>query len=242
MTIFSRREFLHYFKMIWAFLLPTMPRFLKAEGSTGNSGKVRYMRLPTPKLEGLISLEEAIQRRRTVRNFKKHKAITIEQYSQLMWASQGITEFGGYKRASPSAGALYPMDLYGVIGTNGVHNINTGVYHYLPEKHSIELISTGDVLDKIAEASLFQMWMAKAPINIIITSEYSRITGKYGNRGIRYAHMEAGNISQNIFLQAEALGLKAGIVGAFNNKLVNRTINVPTSHEPLLIMPVGFKA
>ena len=170
------------------------------------------------------------------------KPLSTKQFSQLMWAAQGITETGGFKRAAPSAGALYPIDVYGAIGLHGVDGIDAGVYRYLPEKHSISCINKEDVVKKLAEASLYQMWMANAPINIVITTQYQRITIKYRDRGIRYALMEAGNISQNIFLQAEALGLKAGIVGAFNDHLVYQLLQAPTSHEPLLIMPVGFRA
>jgi SagB-type dehydrogenase family enzyme len=86
------------------------------------------------------------------------------------------------------------------------------------------------------------MWMAKAPINLVITAEYSRVAVKYGNRGIRYAMIEAGHIGQNLFLQAEALGLKAGIVGAFHDKELIEIMEIPRTHEPLLIMSVGYAA
>jgi len=84
--------------------------------------------------------------------------------------------------------------------------------------------------------------MAKAPLYIVITAEYSRTTGKYGKRGVRYALIEAGHVGQNIFLQAEALGLKAGIVGAFNDSKLIEIMKIPNSYEPLLIMPVGYGA
>jgi SagB-type dehydrogenase family enzyme len=104
------------------------------------------------------------------------------------------------------------------------------------------LITEGDLRKDVARSSLSQMWMAKAPINLVITSEYSWIKIKYGSRGERYAMIEAGHIGQNIFLQAEALGLRAGIVGAFHDKNVNRVMKINRSHEPLLIMPVGYEA
>ena len=93
----------------------------------------------------------------------------------------------------------------------------------------------------MARASLSQMWMALAPSSLVITAEYDRITNKYGTRGVRYAMIEAGHVGQNIFLQAEALGLGAGIVGAFDDKDVIRVMGIPRSHEPFLIMPVGYK-
>jgi SagB-type dehydrogenase family enzyme len=84
------------------------------------------------------------------------------------------------------------------------------------------------------------MWMAKAPIMLVITGEYNRSTIKYGPRGITYTHIEVGHVGQNIFLQAEAIGLNAGIVGAFNNQQVIKTMGLPSSHDPLVIMPVGY--
>ncbi len=134
--------------------------------------------------------------------------------SQRVWTAQGITEDSGFKRAVPSAGALYPMDVYAVVGQDCVEQIEAGVYHYEPKGHSLSLVTKRDLRDSIARAALSQMWMAKAPINLVITAEYSRVAVKYGNRGIRYAMIEAGHIGQNLFLQAEALGLKAGIVMA----------------------------
>jgi SagB-type dehydrogenase family enzyme len=196
--------------------------------------------LPKPSFDGKISVERAIKERRTIRDFKD-RPLTLIQLSQLLWAAQGITDPKEGKRAAPSGGALYPLDIYLVIGENRAEGMEAGVYHYLPEAHSILLISKGDRRKEIALASLWQMWMAKAPVLFIITAEYRRITGKYGERGIRYALVEVGHVGQNLFLQAEALGLGAGIVGAFNDADVLKATGAPPNHEPLLIMPVGYK-
>ena len=93
----------------------------------------------------------------------------------------------------------------------------------------------------MAMASLGQMWMLYAPITFVITAEYNRITGKYGQRGMRYAMIEAGHIGQNIFLQSQAMGLEAGIVGAFEDHKVIQVMGIKSTHEPLLLMPVGYK-
>ena len=195
------------------------------------------MKLQEPRFKGTISVEEAIRHRRTVRSFKS-KSLSLDQLSQLLWSAYGMTE--GFRRTVPSAGALYPMDVYVVLGA--VEDMDKGVYHYIPEAHEISLISKGDFREEIAKASLSQMWMAEAPISFIITVEYQRITIKYGERGIRYAIMEAGHIAQNLFLQSEALGLGAGIVGAFHDEKIIKITGIPQSHSPLLIMPVGHKS
>jgi SagB-type dehydrogenase family enzyme len=196
--------------------------------------------LPKPSFDGKVSVEKAIKERRTIRDFKD-RILSLTHLSQLLWAGQGITDPIERKRAAPSGGALYPLDIYVLIGENGVEKIEAGVYHYLPKEHSISLISKGDLRKEMASASLGQRWMAKAPVIFLITAEYRRITGKYGERGIRYALIEVGHVGQNLFLQAEALGMGAGIVGAFNDLELSRVVGLPPKHEPLLIMPVGYK-
>jgi SagB-type dehydrogenase family enzyme len=198
------------------------------------------MKLPDPQLEGGVSLEQTIVWRRTIRSFSK-KTVPLFFFSQLAWAAQGVTGADKLKRSAPSAGALYPMDVYAALGQDSVEGLNAGIYHYHPQAHAIKLKTQGDLRQPLAEASLHQMWMARAPINFIITAEYQRITGKYGRRGRRYAMIEAGHIGQNIFLQAVALGLTAGIVGAYDDHKVSRVLAITDSHEPLLIMPVGYQ-
>ncbi len=198
------------------------------------------MRLPDPLLDGAMSLERAVYQRRTIRSFDG-KALTVGQFSQLLWAAQGITEKRGFKRAAPSAGALYPMDIYGAVGRDCIEGLDPGVYRYEPDDHAVSLIQAEDVRRDIAVASLAQMWMAHAPLTLVITAEYRRIEVKYGRRGIRYAMIEAGHIGQNIFLQCQAMELAAGIVGAFDDQEVIRVTGIKEAHEPLLIMPVGYR-
>ena len=199
------------------------------------------MKLPDPKTKGTASVEQAISQRRTVRSFKSDP-LDLNQISQLLWSLQGITANGGFKRAAPSAGALYPMDVYAVVGSNSIKQLDAGVYHHKPQGHLLSFVTGDDLRVPLAKASLSQIWMARAPINVVITAEYQRVAVKYRKRGVRYAMIEAGHIGQNLFLQAEALGLKAGIVGAFRDNEIIRVLKIPTSHEPLLIMPVGYGA
>jgi SagB-type dehydrogenase family enzyme len=157
----------------------------------------------------------------------------------LLWAAQGITDRNRGFRSAPSGGALYPLDVYVVAGKGGVEGIGAGIYRYLPQKHVLEKLGDGDRRERLAQAALQQTWIGEAPVVFVITAEYSRITGKYGQRGIRYAQIEIGHVGQNIFLQAEALKLRTGIVGAFYDDKVAETIEAPDKHEPMLIMPVG---
>jgi len=195
--------------------------------------------LPTPSTPGTVSVEKALKNRRTIRRFA-NKALSQAQLSQLLWAAYGVTDPRGLK-TTPSAGALYPLDIYVVVGERQVIDLAPGVYHYLPEKQALRSRRPGDVRNAVARASIYQNWMAEAPVMIVITGEYRRSQIKYGQRGIMYTHMESGHAGQNIFVQAEALGLGAGIVGAFDNAAITRTLELPSAHDPLLIMPIGYK-
>lgn len=201
--------------------------------------KEEAMNLPHTDHAGSLPVEAVIKRRRTVRSFSS-RPVSQNDLSQLVYAAQGITDGPGFKRAAPSAGALYPLDIYAVVGEKGVEGLEAGVCRYIPSNHRIEHVSAGDRREALARASLHQMWMADPPLSLVITAEYSRICAKYGDRGVRYAMIEAGHAGQNIFLQAEALGLKAGIVGAFKDTDVIEVLGIPKQHEPLLIMPVGY--
>ena len=243
LSYLTRREILKNitnYLMVF-FLMPFLSiRNAMARKVDGTTRKMEgQMNLPKPRLKGEVSVEEAIKHRRTIRAYQS-KPLIPEQLSQIFWAAQGITEDRGYKRSAPSGGALYPLDIYAVVGDNGVKGLTAGIYHYDPYKHAALLITEGDFREDVARAALSQMWMARAPLNLVVTSEYGRITSKYGARGKRYAMIEAGHVGQNIFLQAEALGLRAGIVGAFHDNDVIRVMKINRSHSPLIILPVGY--
>ncbi|MBU4377454.1 MAG: SagB/ThcOx family dehydrogenase [Candidatus Omnitrophica bacterium] len=194
--------------------------------------KAKEIQLPQPITKGIISLEEAIAKRRSQRSFSK-KELTLYQISQLLWAAQGITERrGGHSlRNAPSAGALYPMEIYALT--------KDGVYHYLPERHALEVLSEGDLRGDLCNASLGQSSVSDAPLDIVICAVYDKVTFKYGERGKRYADIETGHIAQNIHLQAVALGLVSVPIGAFSDEEVKSILNLPADHVPLYIIPVG---
>lgn len=192
--------------------------------------------LPSPLLDGKISLENALQNRRSVRTFDDGETMTLAEVSQLLWAAQGITA-GNRFRTAPSAGAIYPVQMYLI--AESVDSLAAGIYRYLPVTESLELVCEGDFLEAIAEASLGQMWMAKAQVLIAISARYGTITSVYGERGVTYTHMEAGHISQNIYLQCVSLGLGTCAVGAFDDLSVASILQLPDDEVPLYLMPAG---
>jgi SagB-type dehydrogenase family enzyme len=195
------------------------------------------IKLPEPRYESETSVEEALLQRRSIRAYSGEN-LTIEEVSQLLWAAQGITaSWGG--RTAPSAGALYPLELYVVVGT--VEGLESGVYRYRPEKHELEKVKDGDVRAELADAALDQECIQDAAINIVFTAVYERTTGKYGERGIQYVYMEAGHTAQNVYLQADALDLGTVTIGAFSDSDVTDVVGVQEQENPLYIMPVGRK-
>ncbi|MCI2426522.1 SagB/ThcOx family dehydrogenase [Candidatus Acetothermia bacterium] len=193
--------------------------------------------LPSPRHTGEMSVEEAIFRRRSIRRFPD-EPLTLPEVSQLLWAAGGKTIDGvtGPTRAFPSAGGLYPFEIYLVAGN--VTGLADGIYRFRWRDHSLEMIKEGDFRAELMEASLRQRFVAQAPVSIVWVGDFARIRRFYGARGVdRYISMDVGGAGQNVHLQAEALNLGTVIVGAFHDHLVQRILR--TELTPLYIMPVG---
>ncbi len=195
------------------------------------------IKLPAPLYDGKCDLNRALQMRRSVREFKKD-AMPLAQASQLLWAGLGVTSVGGF-RTAPSAGALYPLELYLVAGR--VEGLEPGVYHYDPLHHTLRLVASGDQRAGIADASLGQTWMANSPAMIAISAVYERTTDKYDERGSRYVHMEVGHVAQNVLLEAVSLDLGAVVVAAFADNELKKILHLPAGEHPLCIIPAGRK-
>lgn len=190
--------------------------------------------LHEPLRESACSLERALCERQSVREFG-NAPLSVAALSQLLWSGQGASR-GGH-RTSPSAGALYPLELYLVAGN--VREIVPGVYRYDAARHRISRIAEGDRRSAVAEAALGQTWMADAAAILAIAAVERRTTRKYGRRGVRYVHMEAGHAGQNVLLQAVALGLAAAPVGAFDDGAVGAILALGAHEQPLYLIAVG---
>lgn len=193
-------------------------------------------RLPELTSASDATLSRVLRERRTTRAFSP-LPLSLHQVAQLLWAAQGISARDGY-RTAPSAGATYPLELQLVAGN--VEGLPSGSYRYDPTNHAAELMVPGDLRQAVAEAALHQSWIAAAPAVVIVSAVDTRTTFKYGNRGIRYVHMEVGHASQNFLLQAVALGLAGAIVGAFDDDGLKRLLHLPEEERPVAILPVGY--
>ncbi len=196
-----------------------------------------HIKLPDPRITGEQSVEVLFKQRRSVRSYQK-SPLNLADVGQLLWSAQGVSNAQGL-RTAPSAGALYPLKLFVVVGD--VNELSPGIYQYNPEEHSLLKTVNGDLRKSLQKAALDQSCIGDAAIIFVFTAIYQRTTWKYGKRGLRYVHMEVGHAGQNLFLQAEALGMGTVVVGAFDDDEIREVLNLDTDVQPLSLMPVGRK-
>jgi len=196
---------------------------------------LKGIKLPEPRLDSAVSIEQVLRRRRSTREFS-NQPLELSHVSQLVWAAQGITGLETH-RTAPSAGGLYALDLYVVAGH--VSGLPPGLYRYDLRNHELALLLDGDIRRELSGAALDQSSVSQAAAIFGVSAVYQRITSKYGERGVRYAHMEAGHAAQNLLLQAVALDLGAVLVGAFDDGKVKRVLGMSKEEQPLYLIPVG---
>ncbi|UCF70095.1 MAG: SagB/ThcOx family dehydrogenase [candidate division WOR-3 bacterium] len=185
--------------------------------------------LPAPDFTD-ASIEGCIQKRRSVRGYRD-KELTLGQMSNILWAAQGITEQTRGFRAVPSAGATYPLEIFVAK--------KDGLYRYLPGSHTLKREAGKDLRKDIARAALGQGFISEAGMVVLITAVFERTALRYGDRAVRYVHIEAGHCAQNIHLEAVALGLGSVPVGAFRDGELIKLLQLK-QEEPLYIIPVGY--
>lgn len=201
------------------------------------------VKLPPPELRGSVSVEEALAGRRSVRQYSG-APLTLKEVSQVLWAAYGITRpepdvpfMRGGMRTAPSAGALYPLDIYLFAGN--VTDLPAGVYYYNSAAHELWLIAEGDQRKKLYDAAT-QPWVKEAPASLVFSAVFERTTKKYGARGReRYVCMDLGHSGENVYLQCGALGLATIALGAFSDAEVRFATGMTRPEEPLYIMPIG---
>jgi SagB-type dehydrogenase family enzyme len=201
--------------------------------------------LPRPRLDGPLSLEQAIAQRRSVRDYRD-APVTLAEAAQVLWAAQGVTDAAGGLRAAPSAGALYPLEVFLV--ARRVDGLPGGAYRYVPQGHALEPLvdqsaasAPGDdpLHERLHRAALSQSAVREAPAVLVIAAVFERTTDNYGERGRDYVIMEAGHAAQNVCLQAVALGLGSVVIGAFDEQEVGRIVGLAADELPLYLVPFG---
>lgn len=201
----------------------------------GNSEEVKrlpLLRLPAPQTSGGMSLNETLATRRSVRRFTD-EVLSMEQIGQLTWAGQGITEPGRGLRTAPSAGAIYPLQLFVVTPDR--------LYRYEPANHSL-LITSGKDLRPDLAAAIGQQTPKSAPLDLVIAADMEKLGGKYGDQALRLAYLEAGHVAENILLEAMALGLGGVPIGGFDATAVNIAMSLPANYTTVYVLAIGHPA
>ncbi len=199
--------------------------------------------LPQVEISNNMSVDQAIQNRRSVRRFNANP-IPLQDVSQLLWAAQGITDPERNFRSTPSAGHVSPMEVYLVVGDNGVQELEAGIYHYNPFNNTLEMIVKGDHRYNLSQAAHQQKWVNDAPISLVVTGNYDKMRDKYPEEKLstRFVDMEAGHTGQNIYLEAVSRGLGTVAIGSFYDDQMINLLKLPTNETPLYIYPVGYQA
>ncbi len=213
--------------------------------NTSNESReiLSVLELPQPEISSNISVDQAIQNRRSVRRFSA-TPLNIKHVSQLLWAAQGITDPERNFRTTPSAGHVSPLEVYLVVGDNCVQELEPGIYHYNPFNHSLEYIMRGDKRHDLSQAAHQQKWVNNAPISLVVTGNYEKMLDKYPDESLstRFVDMEAGHAGQNIYLEVESLGLGTVAIGSFYDEQMKSLFKLPANETPLYIYPIGYQA
>lgn len=199
------------------------------------------IRLKPPYFKKDESLRSLLEQRRSWRTFQD-KGLSLQDVSSILWATAGkkFDAATGATRTAPSAGATYPLELYLVAGGDSVTELVQGVYHYIIEQHSLEIVKEGDLRQELAEACLGQDFIKEAPVSLIVAAKFKRTTRRYQDRGERYVYMEAGHACQNTYLATTALSLSTVEVGAFYDDAVARVIGLDKETFALIVLPIGY--
>ncbi len=249
MIVLKSVRFHHYVFIV--VLLLSLMACKKEKNTMENGNRIKVVKdtpltyqLPQPQLKSEMSVEEVMEKRRSLRHFVD-KSIDASDVAQVLWAAYGITQKANHKqlrggfRTAPSAGALYPLEIYLLVGK--VDGIDPGVYRYNAESHQIEQTIDHDVKQDLAAAALNQKMIHEAPACLFYSAIYERTTEKYGGRGAeRYVCMDLGHSAQNVYLQVESLHMGTCAIGAFSDEKVRKVMHLPDKETPLYIMPFGY--
>lgn len=195
--------------------------------------------LGEPVTKGGGGLWELIRSRRSIRDYA-HRPLTMQELSQMLWATQGLTSGSEALRACPSAGGLYPVETY--VAVHSVEGLTPGVYHYRVDRHQLEQLTAGDIRKELANAALGQEIARRAAAVFVWSAVFDRCKWRYGQRAYRYIYLDAGHIGAHLALAATALGLASCPVAAFFDEELNSLVGLDGDTESVIyLMTVGRK-
>jgi SagB-type dehydrogenase family enzyme len=192
---------------------------LEAEYDTSRT----VMDLPAPENIKIRSfdLRQAIEGRRSIRSYSK-EPLTIEELSYLLWVTQGVVQVapGATFRNVPSAGARHAFETYLLI--NNVRDVPDGIYRFLAIGHKlVEINMDADIADRVTQGCLGQDYIRKSAVTFIWAADAYRMKWRYGERGYRYLHLDAGHACQNLYLGAGSIDCGVCAIAAFSDDHMN---------------------
>jgi len=192
--------------------------------------------LPSPKKTGGVSVETALAARRSVRDYTS-QPLTLSEVGQLLWAAQGVTSQDG-KRTAPSAMHRYPLEI--AVVAQGVEGLASGAWRYVPAKHALEPLIAAKPGEKLLAGSTSQAQVRSAPAVFVISAVYARMGA--GAKNHTWTDYEAGLASENLLLEAVALGLGAVVTGGIEPASVKEAVHLTGNEEVIVVIPVGHPA
>jgi len=183
--------------------------------------------LPDPHTQGGMPLMQALKERQSTREFSS-RPLSQEVLSDLLWAAFGINRPDSGKRTAPSARNWQEMDIY------VVQEDRSYVYH--PRNHSLEVAAEGDLRDHTGR----QDFAAKAPLNLVLVADTTRMTGVSEEDIGFYKGADAGFISQNIYLFCASEGLATVVRANINRDLLGKALNLEENQRIVLAQSVGY--
>ncbi|SMD14781.1 SagB/ThcOx family dehydrogenase [Sporomusa malonica] len=201
------------------------------------SGTDCALDLPDPKgfNPADISVTDAISQRVSVRKYAD-KPLTLHELSYLLWCTQGVKSIKSHLatfRNVPSAGARHAFETYLLV--NHVTGLIPGLYRFLAVDHQLVRMEAPDNIgDIITEACIKQKFVQTSAVTFIWTAATYRMTYRYGQRGYRYLHLDAGHVCQNLYLAAEAIDSGVCAIAAFDDDKLNQALHID-GHEQFAI-------
>jgi SagB-type dehydrogenase family enzyme len=192
-----------------------------------------------------LGLREAIEERVSVRRYAD-VPLSLQELSFLLWCTQGVKEVRGdgycTLRNVPSAGARHALETCLLV--NNVSGLNPGLYRFLAIEHKLAEVDLGpDIAERIVQACLGQRFVKTATVTFIWVAVVYRMAWRYGQRGYRYLHLDAGHVCQNLYLAAQSVGCGACAIAAFVDEDLSRAIGVDGRDQfPIYVATVGKSA
>lgn len=198
------------------------------ESAYNTTGRVHTLPAPDKLDLSNVDLHALIEARQTLRNYAD-TPLTLEELSFLLWATQGIKSVDTVRRRTartvPSAGARHAFET--LVLVNRVDGLTPGLYRYLASAHTLVTVSLSDDLaEQVAAACMGQGQVTKSAVTFLWVAVVERMYWRYGERGYRYLHLDAGHVCQNLYLAAEPLQCGVCAIAAFYDEELNALLEL----------------